>query len=234
MQEKILRYFVAVILAFGMGAHSVQAADPAPGANDNGGRAGVFGISGDVGYYTYGMDDVNNHFLSGGSGSINGGLGYGGSAKLNISNNLAAKIGIDYLSASTSSTVTLFGTTYNAEVDLPATMLLIGGEYVFLPLGPFSLKLTGGYLLTSIYNGQLKGISGNVLGQGSVTGSGSGFQLGLGLEFFLGSRFSVEGDLAYNNARIDSVSFLNVSSGGVWSVDYSGLVVKAAATIYIF
>ena len=126
---------------------------------DSGDRApygSVRGLSvgGDIGYYTYGMDDVNQRFNQGGSNAINGGLGYGVDAKLGLTNHFAAKVGLDYLFASKNAQRTVGGTTYNTTVNLPATMLFIGGEYALLPLGIVDLKLTGGYTLVNIYNGQ--------------------------------------------------------------------------------
>jgi hypothetical protein len=194
-------------------------------------------IGGDVGYYTYGMQDVNQRFNQGGSNDINGGLGYGVDAKLGLTNRFAAKVGLDYLVASKNAQRTVGSTTYNTTVNLPATMLLIGGEYSLLPLGPVDLKLTGGYTLVNIYNGQQT--TDNNLDLGAVTGTGSGFQAGLGLEVFLARGFSLEGDLAYNYAKIDNATFAGSaaapgSTNSNGTVDYSGLVAKVAFNIYLF
>ena len=96
-------------------------------------------IGGDAGYYTYGMQDVNQRFNQGGSNDINGGMGYGVDAKLGLTNHFAAKVGLDYLFAEKNAQRTIGATTYNTTVNLPATMLLIGVEYSLLPLGPVDL-----------------------------------------------------------------------------------------------
>jgi hypothetical protein len=194
-------------------------------------------IGGDLGYYTYGMQDVNQRFNQGGGNDISGGLGYGVDAKLGLTNHFAAKVGLDYLFASKNAQRTVGGTTYNTTVNLPATMLLIGGEYSLLPLGPVDLKLTGGYTLVNIYNGNQT--TDNNLDLGAVTGTGSGFQAGLGLEVFLARGFSLEGDLAYNYAKIDNATFAGSaaapgSTNSNGTVDYSGLVAKLAFNIYLF
>jgi hypothetical protein len=229
------------LLALGLTAKTAWAEDGGADAVQHepyGSESGL-SIGGDAGYYTYGMNDVNNRFRNGGGNDINGGMGYGGSVKLGVTDHLAAKIGMDYLFASRASSRTVGGTTYNTQVNLPATMLFIGGEYAILPLGLVNLKLIGGYTLVSVYNGDERSNDGSNLDFGSVTGSGSGFQAGLGLEVFLNRGFSLEGDLAYNHARIDNATFAGSSAdpGSTNrndSVDYSGVVAKVALNIYLF
>jgi hypothetical protein len=199
------------------------------------GHAGIFSVSADAGYYTYGMKEVNDRLNTGG-GSISGGAGYGGAVKLGINDNLAVKVGIDYLFASTLSTRTYGGTTYNTEVSLPATMIFIGGEYVFLPLAVMDVKLIAGYTLITIFNGHEQGTAGTDMG--SIAGQGSGAQVGLGLEFPLGRNFSLETDLGYNLARIYGATFAGApsdpnSTNGSGTVDYSGLVAKVGVTFYL-
>jgi hypothetical protein len=229
------------LLALGMTAKTAWAADSGVNAGQDepyGSERGL-SIGGDAGYYTYGMDDVNNRFRDGGGNDISGGMGYGGSVKLGLTDRLAAKIGMDYLFASRASSRTVGGTTYNTQVNLPATMLFIGGEYAILPLSIVNLKLIGGYTLVSVYNGDERSSDGSNQDFGAVTGSGSGFQAGLGLEVFLNRGFSLEGDLAYDHARIDNATFAGSSAdpGSTnknGSVDYSGLVAKVALNIYLF
>jgi len=192
-------------------------------------------LGGDAGYYTYGMDDVNNRFNNGGGNAIHGGMGYGADVKLGLTDRFAAKLGIDYLFASRSAQRTVGSTTYNTTVNLPATMVFIGGEYTLVPLGLVDIKLIGGYTLVNIYNGNQT--TDNNLDLGAVTGTGSGFQAGVGAEVFLARGFSLEADLAYNYAKIDNATFAGSpaapgSSGG--TVDYSGLVAKLAFNIYLF
>ena len=200
-------------------------------------RAGILGIYGDAGYYTYGMDEVNNRYLRGRDGSINGGLGYGAGLKFCLSRRFALKGGIDYLFAGTDSTRYVNGVTVTSRVDLPATMIFLGGEYSFLPLGPLDLKLQGGYLLANIFNGHERGGDGNSLDLGSVRGTGSGGQAGLGLELNLSPGFSLETDLDYNFAKISGATFTGAPAdpGSVerdGTVDYSGIVAKIAFNIY--
>jgi hypothetical protein len=238
--KKLTQFFTAFILVLAMSVTAVQVQAMDGDSNPNSdpyGRAGIFGISGDLGYYTYGMNDVNNRLNNSGGGSINGGLGYGAALKFGLTNALTAKIGLDYLFAGTASSRTIGGTTYNSQVEIPATMLFIGGEYVFLPLEIVNLKLIGGYELVSIYNGDQK--SNNGMDLGSVTGSGSGAQFGAGLEVNLSRGFSLEADLCYNFATIYGATFAgppsqanSPSSNG--TVDYSGLVAKVAFNIYLF
>jgi len=203
------------------------------------GSARGLALSGDLGYYTYGMDDVNQRFNQGGSNAINGGLGYGGAVKLGLTDHLAGKIGLDYLQASKNAPRTVGGTTYNTTVNLPATLLFIGGEYQLLPLQVLNLKLIGGYTLVNIYNGDQKSNDGSNMDFGTVTGTGSGFQAGLGLEVYLARGFSLEGDLAYNYAKISNATFAGSSadpgsSNSNGTVDYSGVVAKLAFNIYLF
>jgi hypothetical protein len=202
------------------------------------GRAGVFGISGDLGYYSYGLSDVRNRLLNGGSGSVDGGLGYGAALKLNLTNALAAKVGIDYLFASTPSSRLIGGVKVETQVDLPATMIFIGGEYAFLQWPALNVKLIAGYTLVNIFNGAERSSTGSLLDLGAITGTGSGAQIGAGAEFFLSKGFSLEATLAYNLARINGATFAGspadpstVNMLGV--VDYSGLVAKVAFTIYL-
>jgi hypothetical protein len=196
-------------------------------------------LSGDAGYYTYGMDDVNSRFNQGGSSDIRGGLGYGVSAKLGLTDHFAAKVGIDYLFASRDSTRTIGATTYDTRVDMPATMLFLGGEYVVLPLGLVNLKLIGGYTLVNIFNGDQRTTNNGNLDLGAITGTGSGFQVGAGAEVFLARGFSLEGSLAYNYAKINGATFAGPpadpgSTNSQGTVDYSGLVAKVAFNIYLF
>ena len=213
--------------------HQDQAPERAPYGSERG-----FAISGDAGYYTYGMDDVNQRFNQGGDNSISGGTGYGVSAKLGLTDRLAAKAGIDYLFASRNASRTVGSTTYDTSVNLPATMLFLGGEYVLFPLPLVDLKLSGGYTLVNIYNGN-QTANGGALDLGNVTGTGSGFQVGLGAEVFLARGFSLEADVAYNYAKISNATFAgsaadpgSVNSNG--TVDYSGIVAKLAFNIYLF
>jgi hypothetical protein len=239
-KKKALQWAMTLALAASASAAWADADDARP--MDGGYRApygSVAGLSigGDIGYYTYGMQDVNHRFNQGGSNDINGGLGYGADVKLGLTNHFAAKVGLDYLFASKNAQRTVGATTYNTTVNLPATMLMIGGEYSLLPLGPVDLKLTGGYTLVNIYNG--KQTTDNNLDLGSVTGTGSGFQVGLGMEVFLARGFSLEGDLAYNYAKIDNATFAGSpaapgSTNSNGTVDYSGMVAKLAFNIYLF
>lgn len=217
---------------------AVAPESPSPASTAPESRAGAVGLSGDLGYYTYGMADVNSRFLNGREGSISGGLGFGAALKYRLTEYFTAKAGIDYLLASTASSRTISSVKYNSEVNLPATLVFLGGEYTFLPLGPLEVKMIAGYTLVTIFNGREAGTNGNTLDLGTVGGSGSGAQGGLGLELFLGRRFSVEGNLVYNFARIDGATFAgapadpgSVSSSGV--VDYSGLAAKLAFTIFL-
>jgi hypothetical protein len=224
-----------ILLAVG----SVAARADETEAGDRGyDREGVFGITGDAGYYTYGMNDVNTRFQDQGGNGINGGLGYGGALKFDFTRRFAVKAGVDYLTANSDTTRTIGGTQYNAQVNLPATMILLGGEYVFLPTRIFNLKLLAAYSLISIFNGKAPNGGPGSTDLGSVAGSGSGAQLGLGAEFFLARGFSIETDLAYNFAKINGATFAGspsdtseVSSSGV--VDYSGMVAKLAVTFYL-
>lgn len=212
---------------------TASVAQPAPT-----GRVGVFGLCGDLAYHTYGMNDVNNNFLDGRNGSFHGGVGYGAALKYGFTDKFAGKFGVDYLNASADSTRTIGGVKYNTRVDLPATMLFLGGEYVLLPTPAMDLKLIAGYTLTSIFNGNETGTNGNNMDMGSISGSTSGAQIGAGLELYLGRGFSFEGDLAYNYARIGRATFAaspsdpaSTSADGV--VDYSGLMGKVAFTVYL-
>jgi hypothetical protein len=235
-QTLAFRLMVALILASSM--HLAWAADAEGDQEGQRPLQGVFGLTGDAGYYTYGMSDVNARFQDGGDNSINGGLGLGGALKFDATRRLAAKIGIDYLLAAENSTRTIGGTQYNSSVNLPATMILIGGEYVILPTHLVNLKLLAAYSLVSIFNGKAPDGKAGSTDLGSVTGSGSGAQLGAGLEWFLGRGFSLETDLAYNVAKINGATFAGSPSDGpgansTGTVDYSGLVAKAAFTIYL-
>lgn len=202
------------------------------------GRKGIFGLSVDAAYYTYGMNDVNNRFLNGRDGSFHGGLGYGAGLKYGFSERFAGKFGADYLMASADSSRTIGGVRFNTRVDLPATMLLLGGEYVVLGTPVLDLKVSGAMSWVSIFNGKESGTNGNDQDLGSISGSGPGGQLGAGVELFLGRGFSIETGLAYNFARIDRATFAGApsdpnasSTNGV--VDYSGLMAKVAVTIYL-
>lgn len=229
--------FVILMAALAAGSAQAQDGDASQDSSQgviSRGHAGIFSLSGDAGYYTYGMQEVNDR-LNSRSGNIHGGVGYGGAVKLGITDALAVKVGIDYLFATTPSTRTYGGTTYNTEVSLPATLIFIGGEYVFLPLAIMDLKLIAGYTLVTIFNGHEQGTQGTDMG--SVTGQGSGAQVGLGLEFPLGRRFSVETDLGYNLARINGATFAGApsdpnSTNSNGTVDYSGLVAKVGFTFY--
>lgn len=195
-------------------------------------------LSGDLGYYTYGMDDVNNRFKAGGSNDIHGGLGYGGAVQFGLSDDLALKLGLDYLQAGRSSVRTIGATTYQTQVDMPATVLFMGVDMIFLPLPIVDLKLLAGATFINIYNGRERTTGSNSFDLGAVQGSGVGFQAGLGAEVFLAPRFSLEGDLAYNYAQLNNVTFAgspadpgSVNQNG--TVDYSGLLAKVAFNIYL-
>lgn len=202
------------------------------------GRVGVFGVSGALGYHTYGVNNVNNRFLNERNGSFNGGVGYGAALKLGVSERFTAKLGVDFLAAAADSTRTIGGIQYNSRVDLPATMIYAGGDYALARTSTLDLKLSAGYLLVSIYNGQERGVDGNSLDMGAISGSSSGLQIGTGLELFLSRGFSLETTLAYNFAKIERATFAaapadtsSASSNGI--VDYSGLVGKIAFTFYL-
>jgi hypothetical protein len=210
----------------------------AAGSARSEGRAGIVGLSGDMGYYTYGMEDANTRYRTQDNSSFSGGLGYGAGVKLYLTDAFAGKLGLDYLFASKASSRTIRGVTYNTRVDLPATLLFLGGEYDLMPGGPLNLKLIGGFTFVNIYNGREEGTDGNRLDLGTVRGSGTGFQLGAGLEFFLGPMLSIETDLCYNKARIDGANFAGSpddpnSADSNGSVDYSGMQAKVALTVYL-
>jgi opacity protein-like surface antigen len=218
-------------------AGSAQNQEQRPSHVDRG-RAGTVGIFGDAAYYTYGMDDANARYRDQSNRSFSGGMGYGGGLKLYLTDNFAAKAGIDYLFASRESSRTIGGIVYNTRVDLPATLVFLGGDFDLLPGGPINLKLIGGYTLVSIYNGKEQETDGNKLDLGAISGSGSGFQVGAGLELYLAPSLSFEADLCYNKARIDGATFAgapadpnSTSSNG--AVDYSGMMAKAAVTLYL-
>lgn len=233
-----------ITLALALTASAVWADDTGSQQNDAQEQAPYgsirgLALSGDIGYYTYGMDDVNQRFNHGGDNGISGGLGYGGSIKLGLTDHFALKAGMDYLYASRNSARTVGTTTYDTTVNLPATMLFLGGEVVLLPLPMVNIKLIGGYTLVDIYNGQQRSNDDSHIELGTVVGTGSGFQAGLGAEVFLAHGFSLEGDLAYNYAVINNATFAgsaadpaSINSNG--TVDYSGLVAKAAFNIYLF
>jgi len=223
-------------------AWAEDGAEPQGGADQESrpqyGGVGGLSLSGDAGYYTYGMDDVNARYGNGGGNAINGGLGYGGGLALGFTNRLAARVGLDYLQASRGAVHSIGGTEYTTTVNLPATVLFIGGEYVLVPLRILNVKLIGGYTLVTIHNGDESTDGGNSLDLGAVTGSGSGFQVGLGVEAFLANGFSLEADLAYDYAKIANATFAGSaadpgSTGSNGVVDYSGLVAKLAFNIYL-
>jgi len=235
MSKKAILLVPALALALAAAAAQTEEADS---LSDYGNARGL-ALSGDMGYYTYGMDDVNNRFNHGGNNDIHGGLGYGVAAKMGLSKRLAAKVGIDYLFAKRDSSRTIGATTYNTTVNMPATMLFIGGEYSLLPMRILNLKVIGGYTLVNIFDGKEKSSDSSDLDLGSITGSGSGFQVGLGAEVFLARGFSLEADLAYNYSKIDNATFAGSaadpgSTDKNGTVDYSGLVAKVAFNIYLF
>jgi hypothetical protein len=230
------------IVAIGFGSlgsaetDSTEAMDSNQESREHGGL-GSLGLGGHLGYFTYGMSDVNARFRDGRDADFSGGLGMGGSLKLGVTQQLAAKIGIDYLLASRESHRTIGGIDYATKVELPATLIFIGGELIFLPMGPLNIKLIGGYTIVSIYNGHEAGREG-ALDLGAITGSGSGFQAGLGAEFFLLPSLSLGAELGYNYAKIDGATFAggpadpaSVNTNG--SVDYSGMMAKAVLTVYL-
>lgn len=202
------------------------------------GRVGLFGLCGNLGYNTYGVNDVNNNFLDGRNGSFHGGLGYGAALKYGFSDRFIGKFGIDYLIATADSSRIISGTKYNTRVDVPATMLTLGGEYILLPTPAMDLKLIGGVTFTSIFNAVETGINGNNMDMGAISGSTLGLQLGAGLEFNLSRSISFGGDLAFNYTRIDRASFsanpsdpTSTNANGI--VDLSGLMAKVALTVYL-
>jgi hypothetical protein len=242
-QAKCLTLAAALALAAAP-AWAEDSSDPNDGSSSRGdetsfGSVRGLALGGDAGYYTYGMNDVNNRFNHGGTNDIAGGMGYGVAAKLGVTDRLAAKIGIDYLFASRNSTRTIGSTTYNTNVNMPATLLFLGGEYAVLPMRFLNLKIGAGYTLVNIYNGSENTTNGNNLDLGAITGSGSGFQAGVGAELFLGRTFSLEADLAYDYAKIYNATFAGStadpgSTNRDGTVDYSGLVAKVGLNLYLF
>lgn len=203
------------------------------------GRVGFFGISGGLGYHTYGVNNVNNSFLDQRNGSFNGGVGYGAALKYGVSERFTAKLGVDFLEATADSTHVINGVQHNSRVELPATMVFVGGDFALAQMPTLDLKLSAGYLLVSIYNGQERGADGSRQDMGAISGSTSGFQIGTGLELFLTRGFSLETSLAYNFAKIERATFAaapaDINSGSTNGiVDYSGLVGKVAFTFYLF
>jgi hypothetical protein len=233
---KPLAVAVAIV---GFSAGTVAAADATEDRYDGQtyGGAGTVGLGGHLGYYTYGMSDVNARFRDGRDADFSGGMGVGGSLKLGLTQQLSAKIGLDYLYASRESHRTILGVDYETRVEMPATLIFIGGELIFMPLGPLNLKLIGGYTIVDIYNGRERGREG-ALDLGTITGTGSGFQAGLGAELFLMPSFSIGAELGYNYAKIEGATFAggpadpgSFNTNG--TVDYSGVMAKVVATVYL-
>lgn len=240
MSYKAARMGLMTLIVLGVSGASLRADDSqaaSPSAKGSS-RAGALGIVGDAGYYTYGMEEVKARYNGQSGGSFDGGLGYGAALKLYLTDQLAAKVGIDYLFASKDSTRTIGGVAYATHVDMPATLTFFGGEFDLIPLGPVNLKLIGGFTLVNIFNGKEQGTNGNTLDLGTISGSGTGFQVGAGLEVYLAPSLSLEADLGYNHARIDGATFAgaaadpnSVDSHG--AVDYSGMMAKVAVTLYL-
>jgi hypothetical protein len=215
-----------------------KTATAAPSGEVSGGRAGLIGINLSMAYLTYGMNDVNNGFLNGRSGGFRGDMGYGVELKYGLSRAFTAKMGVDFLLARADSSLVANGVLYSSRLDLPATMLSLGGDYVIFPTPAMDVKLGAAFILVSIFNGNEKSASDSTVDLGTISGSTQGLQLGAGLEMSLGRGFSIEGDLNYNFARIDRATFSGPPSdpgsaqvNGV--VDYSGLMAKLALTVYL-
>jgi hypothetical protein len=242
--EGLVKYVLTAILSFGSGivsAHAEETAFPVnktDAAAEGHARPGVFIIGGDAGYYTYGMQDVNNHFRDGKHSSINGGLGYGAALKLVITRYMVGKVGMDYLFTGTTSSRVVGGTAVDTEVNLPATMAFIGGEYVLRGMKALDFKIIAGYTLVTIFHGQERDAGGDSRQLGTISGSGSGAQIGGGIELYTGRRMSLETSLAYNFAKVYGATFAGSEADPAATtrsvtVDYSGLVAKVALNIYL-
>lgn len=230
------------VMAIGIGslgaaeAGSQDGADSPSGAKQLGG-AGSLGLIGDAGFYTYGMNDVNARFRDGRDADFSGGLALGAGLKFGLTDQVSLRVSMDYLEASREAHRTIQGIDYATRVRLPATLVFLGGELVFLPLGPLNIKAIGGYTLVNIHNGREEGREGP-LDLGAITGSGSGFQAGLGAELFLVPSLSVGAELGYNYAKIEGATFAGgpADPGSVnrtGTVDYSGVMAKVAVTLYL-
>jgi opacity protein-like surface antigen len=231
-----------LVLLLGLGAingHAEESSSLTPSAESTPrSRAGTIGLLGSAAYYTYGMEDANARYQGQTNDSFKGGIGYGGGLKVYLSNNLAAKAAVDYLFTSRAASRTIGGIVYNTQVDLPATLVFLGGEFDLIPGGPLNLKLIGGYTLINIYNGKEQSTDSNKLDLGAVTGSGSGFQVGAGIEGFVAPALSLGLNLCYNKARIDGATFAGApadpnSTTSNGAVDYSGVMAKAVITLYL-
>lgn len=242
---------LALAWALGAGAWAASAVPPggdqpgpdsavavSPGPQAGAGRAGLIGINLSMALLSFGTNDADNSFLNGRNGGLQGGAGYGVALKYGLSRDFSAKLGVDYLMAHADSSMVINGTLTSSRVDLPAAMIMLGGEYVLYPTPAMDLKLMAGYILVSIVNGNEKGAADSGVDMGAISGSTQGVQLGAGLELSLGRSFSIEADLAYNFARVGRAAFSGPPSdpgsaqvNGI--VDYSGLMAKLAATIYL-
>jgi hypothetical protein len=197
-------------------------------------------LSGSLGGSTYAMGDVNDdignvNLSLAGSGlsmdEINSGLGLGVAFGIDFPGGFAAGVGYDRLSASTD----VGDATGSLEYKMPGNLVRAFGRYTFA-----NAPKAKGFLEASLGRVSTAGsVKLTAVGFGSTSADLEGHGLALegsgGIQVWVAPQFALSGSLGFRHAEskditVDGDPAYN-ASGGRYSVDYSGLFLRAGATV---
>lgn len=202
-------------------------------------------FSGFGSYQRYGMSDVNEAMRAqlaaypgarAGKDEINSGAGYGAAIRIWPTERFFVSWEFQRLLASNSGSGPFGGSTYDVELDVPASSIGMSAGYVLNPRSRFRVGLAGGgaYYLTT---GAITTTGPGVNDRFNLEGSGFGVHaFGLMLARVT-RRAYVEMDAGYRYAKTTDVTssgfrFRN-SDGSLAHIDWSGLMSRAGVTYWM-
>lgn len=197
-------------------------------------------LSGHLGGSTYSMEDVNddigeiNSSLAGSGLSmdeITKGFNFGAAFGLDVPGGFAVGVAFDRLTGSSE----VGDWSGSIEYDLPANLLRGFGRYSFQSAGKAKAFLEAS--LGRVMSASSVSLSITDVGSESVDleGSGMAFEGAAGVSIWTTPQFAITAMAGYrkatvNDVEVDGVPIYN-TSGGSYSIDYSGAFVRAGLTV---
>lgn len=204
----------------------------ADSANQLGGK---FGISGNIGYNLYAMDDIYGEMAGPGiSLDVSSGLSFDGGVSYAITDELMIGLEAAMLQANHTYEWDAFY-SYKNEYNLPALEAVVVAKYL-IPCGDNILLSVGAAAGLLTMDGILKfGVDGYETLDTEISGSTIDIKLMAGSQIFLSPWLAWNVDLGYRMAKITEVtidSTDSITDTEIESVDYTGLFAKTGISLY--
>lgn len=197
------------------------------------------------GYQHYAMGDVNDAIDAPGSffpvstaggDRIHGGGGFGGGFRVWPSEHVRIALDVSRLLAKTTGTAVYLGTSYRAELDVPATSLTASLGYFLPALGRARLGVEAG---AGYYNctGRISATAPGRTLSDVLDGSGFGVHVESVGEILLSGPIRAEISAGYRHARTTDVesegAALRNADGSKSRVDWSGFGARGGLTVFL-